>query len=342
MYRQPRIFLVLTAALLSLFLLLAGCGAQDREPTGVKYVGSKSELNKTVKKTETVKRELYLENEYGRLAPQMVALPVSDAPAKQVLEYLVKEGPVTDLLPNGFQAVLPPDTMVRSAVLDRRGNMTADFSKDFLDAPANEQDQIVQSIVWTLTQFDSVKKVTISVDGRNLNEWPNTKRPISQGLSRSDGINTTFSGVADISGSEPLTVYYLSSNKGHTYYVPVTVRVAKTSKETDRLASLVNAMIHEPEGSEFISIFNPGTALVEKPVVENGVVHLHFNNDLFTNSDSKTVSDAALRCLILTLTGEDGIQKVSIKVGDSSKVMLESGKKLSGPVSRNMVVRSGL
>lgn len=332
---------VTAAAVLLALALLAGCGAAaDRQPSSVQYVKNKSELAKTAHNIKSVQRELYLSDENGLLAPQTVALPASPAPARQVLDYLVQDGPVTDLLPNGFRAVLPAGTMVKSVSLDRQGLLTADFSSELLDAPVSDQGRIVQSIVWTLTQFDNVKKVTIRVNGKALNGWPNSKQPVGQELTRSDGINETFGGVADVADSVPATVYYLSSNKGKSYDVPVTVRIARSG--SDSLYSLVNTLIREPAGTVFISTFSPDTELVEKPVVKNGVVYLHFNDALFTDKAAKTISDDALRCLVLTLTGENGIRLVSIKVGSSDKVMLEFGKMISGPVSRSMVSPAGL
>ncbi|GGL41690.1 GerMN domain-containing protein [Sporolactobacillus putidus] len=332
---------VMTAAVMLAFMaLLAGCGTADRQPSSVQYVKSPSELNRTANNLKSVQRELYLSDANGFLAPQTIALPASNAPAKQVLDYLAQDGPVTDLLPNGFQAILPAGTIVKSVSLDQQGLLTADFSRELLDAPAGDQDKIVQSVVWTLTQFDTVKKVTIRVNGRILNEWPGSKKPVGQGLTRSDGINETFGGVADVADSVPATVYYLSSNKGKSYDVPVTVRM--TQAGSDDLYGLVNTLIHEPAGSAFISTFSPETELVEKPVVKNGVVYLHFNDALYANKESKTISDDAFRCLVLTLTGEKGIRLVSIKVGSSDKVMLESGKTIAGPVSRSMVSPAGL
>src|SRR5699024_402390 len=61
---------------------------------------------------ETVKRELYLIDADGMVAPQTVELPKSEQVATQAMEYLVKGGPVTDILPNGFEAVLPQGTEI--------------------------------------------------------------------------------------------------------------------------------------------------------------------------------------------------------------------------------------
>ncbi|WP_028976843.1 GerMN domain-containing protein [Sporolactobacillus terrae] len=340
MYRRTSIVCVGAALALSM-ALLAGCGGvADKEPGSVKYVNSKRDLTESAAKQEYTQRVLYLRDANGLLAPQFVGLPKSNTATKQVLNYLVSDGPVSNALPNGFQATLPADTEVNHVTVDQRGNATADFTKPLLDTPAGGQQQAIQSIVWTLTQFPAVKTVTITVDGKAFTEWPSSKQEVGSGLTRANGINQVYGDVADIAGSEPMTVYYISANnKGKTYDVPVTVRRAVTE---DRVTSMVNALVNEPSASEVISPLDPNVRLTEKPKLTNGTVYLHFNDALYDNKKAKTVNDQVLRSLVLTLTGDPAIQKVSIQIGSASKVMLESGKTLSGPVTREFVDAAGV
>src|SRR5699024_1298232 len=77
-----------------------------------------NEENDEVTETEeTVQRELYLLDENNLVVPQTLELPKSESAATQVMEYLVKDGPVTELLPSGFEAVLPADTEILSVNL---------------------------------------------------------------------------------------------------------------------------------------------------------------------------------------------------------------------------------
>jgi germination protein M len=316
--------------------LLAACGGADNTPDRVRYVKDTNELSKAAKGKKYIQRQLFLENASGLLIPRPVGLPESKQPIRQALEYLVKEGPVTDLLPNGFQAVLPQDTEVKSATLDSDGHLTVNLSKDLLTAKAADRERIVQAMVWTATQFNSVKDVRITVDGKAFQV---NGEPAPAPFSRADGINATFGDVSDVAGSRQQTVYYLAANKGNAYNVPVTVRVPSAG---DQLSAMVGALIHEPSGSALISAFNPNADLLEKPIVKNGVAYLHFNTSVYENKAAKTISDEALRCLVLTLTGIDGIRQVAIKVGNSEKVMTESGETIGGPVSRAMIDASGL
>ncbi|RYL94645.1 GerMN domain-containing protein [Sporolactobacillus sp. THM19-2] len=335
-----RSFFVLASVIVLLsFTLLSACGDKDSEPDTIKYVKDKQALKEASKNATYIQRKLYLSDANGLLIPQVTGLPESGAPESQVLNYLVKGGPVTELLPNGFQAVLPAETEVVNVDMDKRGNLTVDFSREFLETRPEDQERAVQSVVWTLTEFNTVKSVSISVDGKVLDEWPDTRRSIGRGLTRQDGINTTFGDVSDVAASGSLTVFYLTTYKNKTYEVPVTVR---TITGNDRVSDLVSALVDEPADSPFISTFNPDTRLIDKPMIKDGVVTLHFNDAVYEDKAAKTISERALRCLVRTLTSQKGINKVEIKAGDSDKVMLESGKTLTGPVSESMVSASGL
>ena len=112
---------ILVSAMFASSVLLSGCGLFSTEtekkidpPKSVSMDNSKKESKETVAKTEdaqnTIKTELYLINKNGYVVPQTIALPKKTSTATQAMEYLVDNGPVEDMLPNGFRAVIPAET----------------------------------------------------------------------------------------------------------------------------------------------------------------------------------------------------------------------------------------
>src|SRR5690625_2730061 len=91
------------------------------------------EENEGVDVNEFVERQLYLIDADGMVVPQTLSVPMdeSKAVAKQVLTYLIKDGPVTEFLPNGFQAVLPANTEILGLKLLDDGTLIVDVSDDF-------------------------------------------------------------------------------------------------------------------------------------------------------------------------------------------------------------------
>ncbi|HZG70431.1 MAG TPA: GerMN domain-containing protein, partial [Chondromyces sp.] len=152
-----------TAVVIASSVYLAGCGLwPDNEkkeaidpPQTVTYLkegeapvsenkpveeGTKDAENQNIAMTE-----LYLIDKNGYVVPQSMPLPNTKSLAKQALEYLVVDGPVTNMIPNGFRAVLPAGTEVLSVDI-KDGKAIADFSKEFNEYHKDDEQKIVQAV----------------------------------------------------------------------------------------------------------------------------------------------------------------------------------------------------
>ncbi len=349
MSKKAKMSVVVTVLASSVYL--SGCGLLsfgDKEkidpPQDVSYLkeGEKvdtakkgEEGNKTVSKeeaaAETVMTELYLIDKNGYVVSQALPLPNQESVAKQALEYLVVNGPVQNILPNGFRAVLPADTQVTVDIKD--GTAIADFSPEFNNYQPEDEQKILQSITWTLTQFDSVKKVELRVNGYPLTEMPVNGTPIDEeGLTRKLGINVDIEGVADPTSTKPLTVYYVSQNGDKTYYVPVTKRVSSNS--VDEVKAVVGELISGPGYSTALVSDFTGAKLLEDPKLEDGTVTLNFNEAVYGSLEEKIVSEHMMNSLVLSLTEQKGIKGVSVLVNGEAAAVSKDGEKITEPVTR--------
>ncbi|WHY65895.1 GerMN domain-containing protein [Neobacillus sp. SuZ13] len=343
---------ILVSTVLTSSVLLSGCGLfgteTEKKIDPPKSVTIKEET--TSKKTSateaskeapanTVKTELYLVDKDGYVVPQTLDLPKTSSVAKQALEYLVANGPVTDLLPNDFRAVLPEDTEL-SVNIDKDGVATVNFSKEFKNYQAEDEMKILQSVTWTLTQFDNVKTVKLKMNGHDLTEMPVNGTPISENLSRATGINLDTTNVTDITNTKPVTVYYIGGEEGSYYYVPVTRRVSNNEK--DNYVAVVNELIKGPsEKSTLVSEFMSDVKLLEAPKYEDGKVTLNFNENIYGSFKEKEISQHLLDSLVLSLTEQEGVEKVAIQVKGKADIKNDSGKKLTEPVTRPEKVNTG-
>lgn len=286
---------------------------------------------------ENIQRDLYLIDENGYVVPFTAELPKSESPARQVLEYLVAGGPIDEMLPEGFRAVIPQDTKVDVKL--EGDTLIADFSKEFETYDEADELKILQAVTYTLTQFDTIKNVEIQVNGYKLEEMPVSGTPIVGKLSRADGINFDNSDVVDITNTKPVTLYFYIQNEDSEYYVPVTKRITSNSEE-DNIAAVVNALIKGPHiASNLINEIHPDVELLSTKY-ENGNVVLDFNEAIFGSFEEKKISKHVLNSLVLTLTEQPGVESVSITV-DSEEVMSEDGKVLTEPVTRPTNVNTG-
>jgi germination protein M len=347
----------LVSAFLVSSALLSGCGlfggeekTQIDPPKEVSYQegSEQSVVTEETTGSETtateeagdlsVMTELYLIDKNGYVVPQTVSLPKTEGVAKQALEYLVANGPMAEMMPNGFRAVLPADTQVSVNV--KGGVATVDFSKEFKNYQPEDEMKILEAVTWTLTQYDSIEKVKFQMNGHEMTEMPVNGTPISGTVSRTNGINMDVVDVVDITNTKPVTVYYLGGDETNYYYVPVTKRVSNGTK--DQVVAVVNELVKGPSyKSNLVSEFLSDVKLLEEPKVEDGKVTLNFNEAVYGSFEEKMISQHLLTSLVLSLTEQQGIESVAVMVDGDAEIVNENGEKLSEPVTRPEKVNTG-
>ncbi|WP_060678337.1 GerMN domain-containing protein [Virgibacillus halodenitrificans] len=284
---------------------------------------------------EMVARQLYLIDANGMVAAQTVELPKPETNevASQVLEYLVKGGPVTSVLPNGFQAVLPEGTEILGLDLQEDGTMVVDVSKEFENYKAEEELKILESMTHTLTQFDNVDKIQLRVNGYPLSEMPVNGTPINEGYSKANGINITDTDTLDLIGSKPVTMYYPTQHNENRYYVPVTQYIETDSENTYQ--SIVQALLEGPGFNTNVKhVFNAKTLITKAPKLEDGVLEIEFSKDILKDQEKSMISDEVMETLVRTLTEQQSIDAVKVSVEGIEKIVNENGEAYSKPVTK--------
>ncbi|WP_289891477.1 GerMN domain-containing protein [Virgibacillus pantothenticus] len=342
---QKRGMLIVGAV--SLVILLSGCfqgeqslnekmdPPQNAEPVdkqGETKDGKQAE-GEAEEQTDTVARELYLLDANGMVASQTLELPTTDSHtvAQQVVEYLVQDGPVSQMLPNGFQAVLPAGTEVLGVNLQEDGTIVVDLSKEFSNYEAENERKILEAVTYSLTQFENVDQVQLQIEGKALQEMPVDGTPIGKGFSRANGINISDTGANDLVDSKTVTMFYPAEHNDNTYYVPVTQYV---EQEEDELMAIVNALIDGPGVEQNVmQVFNPKATLTSEPSVKGSVLHLQFNEEILKDADKAVISDHVMESLVRTMTGIKGIESVQVGIDNVEQVVNEEGEAYTEPVT---------
>lgn len=324
---------------------------QEQASTGENNVGQNEVISQDVQGTdqgenevvvESTERQLYLLDQNGMVVPQTLPLPDTETKeyAKQALEYLVKGGPITNVLPNGFEAVLPAGTEINSLSLQDDGSLIVDVSKEFSEYRPEDELKILQSMTYTLTQFDSVERVKLQINGYDTEVMPVNGTPVSNGYSRANGINLHLGDVVDLSNSESVTVYYPTQQGDNVYYVPVTKRVK--ANEEGMYETIVQTLVNGPGiNLDLQQVFNDGSQLVEEPSYTDGILTLTFNENVLNNfEDQAVLSQEVMDSLVLSLTEQPGVEAVSVQVENVDQVFNEAGQVLTEPVSRPQMVNT--
>ena len=140
--------------MLFLLLVVAGCSFMESpEPDPVQEPPETMEV--AVYYLKSANNEMYLVREVHEVEK-------SEAPARAALNELINGTPTTE----GAIKVLPTDTKILGIKIDQ-GLATVDFSSEVLQANVGSSGEAlgIASIVNTLTEFPSIQKVQLTVDG---------------------------------------------------------------------------------------------------------------------------------------------------------------------------------
>lgn len=200
----------------------------------------KQELVVKVEKEQTY-RKVYMLDDDNYLVPLTFAFDSKELLAddiRYVISMLRDESILTE---KGYHTVLNKDAKIQAIDLDNN-ILNIDFSKEFKDMDVSSEEKVVESLVWTLTQYDEVNGVTISVDGVKLETLPLSNITLPTVLDKSIGINKYHDTTGNIYNTTSVTVFYEKENYGEKVYVPITRRVVK---ENDEKLTIYNAIFKD-------------------------------------------------------------------------------------------------
>lgn len=278
--------------------------------------------------TQSIATPVYLMDPDGYVVPITLQLPKSEGAAKQVLNHMVKGGPVELMKPEGFTALIPEGTKILGMTI-KDGVATIDFSPEFKNYEAKEEQKIIDAITFALTSFDTIKEVNIWINGYPQEVMPVNGTPISS-LTRENGINLELAANAQVGNTTPITLYFQGETADNSpYFVPVTRLIPRTD---DKALATVEQLIQGPkDGTNLFSSILPTTKVLDVKI-ENGVAIVNFDEKLLSYSDGKA-SPEALESILLSLTENAEVGQVQFMVDGQMNVMA-GDKDFTKPVSR--------
>lgn len=305
-----RKFLVSMAALMALFLIYLipkenTYSLKDKTKTELEYVDK-----------ETLTETVYLYDRNGFLARTKVAVSKNpetiETKAKELLEVLIRDGAGESKIPNGFKAVIPEDTKILSLNY-AEGLLKVNFSKELLEeVKKEEEEKIIESIVYTVTSIDEIEKVIIYMEGDILNYLPKSKITLPPTLDRSFGINKEY----DIKSSKEVigvTIYYINQYKDDTYYVPVT---KYTNDNREKIDIIIDELASAPlYHSNLMSFLNQNVKLLEAEQADRQM-NLEFNSYIFNDVDEKNILEEVIYTICLSIGDNYDVEEVSFTVED--------------------------
>lgn len=250
---------------------------------------------------------VYYQDNDGYLVPVMCSVPMEDGIAKATLNLMVKNaGNDMQAARLGLRTVLPENTAIDLDISN--GLARIDLSREVLElTDAAAETNMVNAIVSTLTEFDTVHEVEFLIDGQKIEKLPHGTK-VSGRFRRGDVNLESADEAMSVSDGNRVTLYFPS--EVGTVVVPVTRLVYSNPDINTAVLELAKG----PSATGSLEDVLPaGCGLIDVKV-ENGTAKLNFTKefaDLALNSDGGRM---ALKALVLTCTQFDGVESVEIYV----------------------------
>lgn len=279
-------------------------------PSEKKETSIKEELNYVNSNIET--SEIYLLDSNNYLASTKIVTESKkiEDKAKELLEALIIDSKKQDSIPNGFKTVIPSNTKILS--LKYADNVIkVDFNSELMNTTKENEEIIIESIIYTLTSIADIKHVIIYMDGEILTTLPQSKINLPSTLDRSFGINKEYD-VKNTKDINKTTVYYISKFNDNEYYVPVT-KINNDAR--DKIEVIIDELssnnVYKPN---LMSYLNNNTKILSVNEGEEFVVN--FNNAIFNDINSKEILEEVIYTISMSIYDNYDVNSVIFNVED--------------------------
>ncbi len=280
-------------------------------PDEDKKLDIKEELDYVDKSIDT--SYIFLLDSNGLLASTKIAIESKDieSKAKELIKALIIDSSKQDSIPNGFKAVIPSNTEIRSLTY-KDGLIKVDFTSELMNTSIDNEEKIIEAIVYTLTSIEDVKYVIIYMDGNILTKLPQSKIVLPSTLDRSFGINKEYN-INSTKDINKTTVYYVSEFNDKQYYVPVT----KVNNDT---RSKIEIIIDELSSSNvyktnLMSYLNNNTKILSVNELEDELV-VNFNSAIFNDINTKEILEEVIYTISMSISDNYDVNTVIFNVED--------------------------
>ena len=282
-------------------------------PTKEKY-----DLDKEVNKEVNINyHDIYLidKNNYVAKTNIQVSSLKKDLLIDELIEAMKMDGKYQDKIPNGFCALLPSDTKLLGKEINN-DVVTLNFNSNVLDVKSENEEKIIESLIYSITSIDGIDKIIIKIDGENLKKLPKIGIMLDTELTRDYGINKTYD-IDSIKGINKVTIYYTNkTNNNDVYYVTVTKYV---NNDEEKIKIIIDELASKFSfESNLMSYLNYNTKLIDYNLTENEI-DLNFNEYLFDSNENKKVLEEVIYSISYSVMDNYNVDKVNFFV-NSEKV----------------------
>ena len=274
----------------------------------------------------TPESEVKIDKSIGNKKEVVVYLMDKDYYLGRMIEYASYDNIVDlvnkklDILINGsdelnsFSPIIPKNTKVNSIKVDKN-NIYIDFSKDILNVSKYNEELMIESIIYTITDINGIDNIYLSINKEPLKILPKSNKEIPYPLNRGYGINKKYD-LDSLNNITKTTVYFNKSYDDIEYLVPITKVMNTTSEKIDiiieELKSIVNAQYN-------LNSYIPNNLEVVSHEVTDDKMNLIFN-EFILDKEKSVVLEEVKYAIAQSIFDNYNVKEVVFRTKDKNNI----------------------
>ena len=274
-------------------------------------------VNKDYEKTITVNNNtnnIYLLNN-NKLVRTSVISNSNDADnkIKEIINSLTINSKSSNYINNKLNPIIPENTKLISHSLDNK-LLKINFSKELLNINKDNEEKLIESLIYSLTELDNIDNIMIFVEDNLLTKLPNSNKNLPLLLNRNYGINKIYD-LTNINNSSKVTVYYYTNIDDKYNVVPVTIFTNETEEKVEVIIkNLKSASIYQ---TDLVSFLNNNAKLLDYEIEENKI-KLNFNQYLLDTFYDDSLIEEVKYAISNSIKDSLNINEIEIQVNGNT------------------------
>ncbi len=224
-----------------------------------------------------------------------------------IINVLTKKSNYSNYLMTNFLPIIPENTKLINYSLNDKV-LKLNFSKELLNVNENDEEKMIESLVYSLCNLKDVDKIIIFVENQKLNELPHSKKKLPASLDKNYGINKVYD-INTFKSVTKATIYFMSKYENNYYYVPIT---KITNDSQNAVEIIINELKSTPTyENNLISFLNASYTLKNYELLENEI-NLSFDNNMLLSLKNNDLLEKVKYSIELSLKDTFNIENVVI------------------------------
>jgi len=295
-------------------------GKTQNDTTGLDNGQSTVDQNQTIPTKPNISVTIYYQDAGGLIIPISRKIDRQEGIARAAITGLIDNSNNREEIGYyGIFPVLPQGTEIKGINI-KEGTATIDFNDKLLSYGSQKEEQnIISSIVYTLTEFKTVQNVKILVNGREKGKLK-YETDISGILNRDNVLINSKIVNLEQKCSKADIYLFDKVNENNYYLLPVSKEYSGT---TENLPGKIIELFGENFGSSKLFSQLPQKVILKNVIIKDDVMTLDFSKDLTSYGGGTEKETGIINQILYSMKQVKGLNKMKILVEGKENALPE-------------------